>query len=321
MARDQMGEAIAVLRQFSVEVVTGSLQEWELLLPDRRIIVRHPRVVAGRLTPPRAAAVKPGEILIVEQADSTALGEWGASDADLVVLDPPSAVVAGTVHRPDAPEDDEPKRGRGRPATSRLALMRALLLATEPLTQQKAASLSGASQQAISKALQALSAYLHHTDEGWAVDRLIPLLAEWEQRYPGPEGITTWWYGLQDVQTQLRDAAKLASDMEAEPLVAGDLAADEYAPWRRPQTAKLYLRHLVDFAEIGLSPAPKDQATLEAVVPADATIWRTAVDRHFGVKIVDPLITLWDLDHSGGSDAAEAAEHLRDFIVSGKLHD
>lgn len=319
MARDQLGEAIEVLRRCSIDVVAGDLRQWDLKLPGHRIVSRRVHPVQATLTPKLAARMKEGTLHVVDRAAEGLLEGSQLPERDFVVLDPPAAVIEGTLYRPEGePDVKEQRRGRGRPSKTRWALERALLLAEAPLTQQQAASVAGASQQSVSKTVRALDEWVERMVHGFAAADAPALLADWEEGYPGPDaGITTWWYGLSDPATQARDAAKLAEDLEAEPLVGGDIAADEYAPWRLPDTAKIYVRHLVDFTPIGLSPAEPDDATLQVVVPADQTLWRTAVERA-GMRLVDPLIALWDLEHDPGADAAEAAEQLRERILQWK---
>ncbi|WP_146069443.1 hypothetical protein [Cryobacterium sp. Y11] len=67
---------------------------------------------------------------------------------------------------------------------------------------------------------------------------------------------------------------------------------------------------MIDFTVVGLTPAPPSEATLTVVIPADFTIWTTARILSLPSQCVDPLIAYWDLAHSGGPDANEAADMI-----------
>ena len=81
------------------------------------------------------------------------------------------------------------------------------------------------------------------------------LIERWLAGYPGPGGATTYWFALQSVLQQGDDARELAAELAAEPLLSGDSAADEYAPWRLPDRAVLYMRETVDLTPAGFTPA------------------------------------------------------------------
>jgi len=211
------------------------------------------------------------------------------------------------------------RTGRGRAAWGRWAVDRSLILAKQPLPQKSIASATGVSQQAVSQALQD-HPLVQRVEDGWRVDDRSALVERWLVDYPGSGGATTYWYALQPVLQQGSDALGLAKELAAEPLLSGDSAADEYAPWRLPTRAVLYVRETVDFTPVGFSPATIEDATMAATVPADPTIWPMA--RAFGHTpghLVDPLIALWDLRNGSGPDASDAAQRLQTAIQDGSI--
>ena len=157
-------------------------------------------------------------------------------EIDGVVVAPPMVVIRGEVllHEASVGKNGAQVRtGRGRAAWGRWAVDRSLILAKQPLPQKSIASATGVSQQAVSQALQD-HPLVQRVEDGWRVDDRSALVERWLVDYPGSGGATTYWYALQPVLQQGSDALGLAKELAAEPLLSGDSAADEYAPWRLP---------------------------------------------------------------------------------------
>lgn len=316
--------AFELLRRSDVHVNGGDLNDLSLTLPDgSRLVVQ---VKTYRVPPSPSALVKlfahrESSYLIVTVRPTESLTDAARTGVlNLITLEPASIIISG--------QDLLPKNQaiaikavpirQGMPAWGRYALIRSLLLASEPLIQKELAECSGISQPAVVKNLKYLDGLVERTSGGWSpTDRnnLMSLLLE---KYPGPRGAATYWYGLDRLHEQVREATKYAKEMGGEPLVSGDVAADIYAPWRLPDSATLYVRQMVDFSHAGFSPATKDEATLISVIPEDQTLWRTAPDmEREGLPLVDPLVTLWELTLSDAPDGPEAADHLKKAILSG----
>ena len=192
-----------------------------------------------------------------------------------------------------------------------------LLLAEQPVSQRQLADVLEVTQQAVSLALRQ-SPHLHRTPDGWIADPRPRLLAEHLAEYPGPGGASTYWFGLDPVIRQATDAARFCSESDVSVLQSGDVAADTYAPWRLPATAVLYAAEFLDFTAAGFTPATAGAHTLEVIVPADPTLWRTA--RAAGgasAVLVDPVIAVHDVLRGPGSDVRDAAERLRTAIEDG----
>ncbi|WP_210432848.1 hypothetical protein [Rhodococcus sp. DMU1] len=155
------------------------------------------------------------------------------------------------------------------------------------------------------------------TPGGWIAEPRAALLDAHLAEYPGSGGASTYWYGLEPVIRQASDAARFRSELGVPVLQSGDVAADVYAPWRLPTRAVLYVPQFLDFTAAGFTPATAGAHTLEVIVPADPTLWRTARAVSDAAILVDPVIATHDVLRSPGPDAHEAAGHLRRAIEEG----
>lgn len=325
--RDFLREALEALRSAGIYVAGGTLQDWELGAPHSRAVVREVTVVEGPLTAKKLDHLQSHavsrRVYIAGTADTEVLAAAQHGYTDLIVFEPLTVFLNGQVYFP-APEQskplEKPSKFHGRPRWMHWAVLRVLLLAREPLLQKDISQLVGVTSQAVSKTFRSLEGLVMQTSGGWVVIDPVGLLALWEAEYPGPGGLEIGWYGLQEPMDQAEQAASLAEDLEAFPLISGDPAADTYAPWRLPQIAVLYLRSLVDFAGEGFTPAPIDRATMRIRVPADPTVWATAENTPGSSHLLaDPLLVLWETIHQAAPDGDEAAQKLRKHILGRHL--
>jgi hypothetical protein len=217
-----------------------------------------------------------------------------------------------------------------------------VLLLEGSRTQREIAGLIGVSQPRVSQVLSKLTsdqlvervqpALPELSGSGrWRVRNWDGLLGRWLAHYPGPGGVTTFWYGLDVPNRQVTTVVNyLASEQRhAEPqqtrsespdhasvLISGDVAADILAPWARPQRAVIYARQGVDLTGLGMTPSPAEHATLALVVPEDPGVWTLAGAAwrrnrdQFGLPLADPLQILWDVRGSPGPDADQATTHF-----------
>lgn len=318
-----MSQSILLLREAGVQISGGSLDALSLTLPDHT--VRTVKVLAADPPPTpskfQAALERHTRILVATSRPTAALSDAASMNRlDLITVTPPSVVIDGIQLL--KPRDDQAPAGRsahGRTPWGRMALFRAFALADEPLTQQQLADLVGISQPAVNKHLKLLAGFVDREPSGWKAHNVADLVAWWVSHYPGPGGVSSYWYSLKSPAEQAKAAADFARELGASPLVSGDAAADVYAPWRLPDTVRMYLREAVDFTDAGFSPASKDEATMIATVPEDPTLWSTALFAAVTAKLplADPLVTLRDVLAGGAVDSGEAAEHLRDAILAG----
>lgn len=173
------------------------------------------------------------------------------------------------------------------------------------------------SHVAVGKQLPLPDELVERTPLGWqALDRA----GCWDQfmsDYPGARGIATYWAATGDYASQLDRIERVVREFGDTMLaVSGDLAADFYAPWRRP-TRAVYVNNQPPLQEHGFATVPATDATVELHTPTDPTIQimsREFPSRHSGGtrRYADPLITAWDLRRSPGGDVTSAIDQLRE---------
>lgn len=248
------------------------------------------------------------------------------------------------IGEPDVEKSSAAHRRPGRVPWGSLTLVRRLL--EQPAaTQRVLAALAHVSQPRASQTLGALAEQqlVARHKAGWVVRDFDRLLRLWLDTYPGPGGISTYWYGLDSPRDQAQAVIRLlakgvsaeaAPDREqhaaaAEPsaVLSGDVAADIVAPWRIPGRAVVYARSGADLTEAGLTPAGVQEATLELIVPEDPGVWPSPSPHALGSRtesyetepvvggkssmpIADPIQILWDVQRAPGSDSGEAAARL-----------
>ncbi|MBX4171716.1 MULTISPECIES: hypothetical protein [Rhodococcus] len=312
-----LSDAVALLRRAGIRLPSGSLDAWDLTLPDGRELPTRMRASRRPPTPTiltrLLAQPDPARRLLVVTPRATAHLRTLATngEVDVIAVNQDLLVFAGERYdvTDAASAAAAPVRAaRGRKPWVRWALARALLLSDTAQTQHRLAELLGVSQQAVSHALKQLQA-VRRTEHGWLADSPEALLAEYLAVYPGPGGAVTYWYGLDPVIAQATTAVEFCTRQGMPVLVSGDPAADVYAPWRLPTRAMLYTDRFVDLTDAGFSPATEAEHSLAVQVPADPTLWRTAAISEPAL-LADPPITAGDVLRTGGPDAAEAADHV-----------
>lgn len=316
-----LSQAMLLLREADVRITGGNLDALSLTLPDSRVREVKVQLASTPPTPSKLRAIleRETQTLIVMFRPTERLTETALQDKiDLVTIAPVSVIIGG-VQRLEPRHKPEPaEKTRGRAPWGRWALLRALALADGPQTQQELASAAGISQPAVNKHLKTLESFVDRDQRGWHahdVDAIVTWLLD---NYPGPRGVTSYWYGLESTAEQAKTAAEYATELGASPLVSGDAAADYYAPWRLPDSAIVYLLEAVDFTDAGFAPASPEEATLITTVPEDFTLWATASLVHHSevIPLADPLITLRDVMAGDAVDIQEAADQLRKVIVA-----
>jgi hypothetical protein len=217
------------------------------------------------------------------------------------------------------------RRRTGVPARGELQVVKTLLL-FGGRTQTEIARWASVTQPRVSQVLKRLAArgLVDSTPtqgapapsrRTWTVVDREGLLRHWLAGYPGPGGVTTYWYGLDAPVRQVRAATGVLEGRRV--LVSGDVAADAIAPWARPARAVVYTDAGADLSAAGLTPCPAADATLALAVPEEAEIWRFA-QRSWtgrdqtpgGLPLADPLLVLHDTRRSPSADADQATETL-----------
>lgn len=212
----------------------------------------------------------------------------------------------------------EPRPGMRRRPWGRLAVARDIIRRGGRLSSQVATSRAiGISQPAVGKAIATLrEAGLLPNDETRVLKRpqLQALVTYAIEQYPGPGGISTYWFGSRVTSAGL-DLSALLADTDA--LISGDFAADAFAPWKQPRTLTIYAPHGVDLVGHGFAESSPKEANVILRVPEDPTIWLTAqewTDIH-PARFTDPLITAWELSESGDVDADQAVDRITQRIL------
>lgn len=205
-------------------------------------------------------------------------------------------------------------RQRGRRPYARLAIARSLVLDPRPRRQAEIASELGVPQSGVSHALE------HLKREGGLVDRVdggyvaTDALTLWEHvvhKYPGPGGITTYWWHDASLEDQAHLVVKRAAA-----LLSGDLAARTIAPWRQPEHVTLYLGEGLDPSALGFAMGSPDDYTMSITVPDDLMVFATAGRYGSPAGSVDPVMAAYDVLATGTTgDQQEAAERLRDTVL------
>ncbi|GIJ48889.1 hypothetical protein Val02_57750 [Virgisporangium aliadipatigenens] len=264
------------------------------------------------------AALRPhtdGLLFVVARA-GRALKQAAREDHRIAYAAVDDAVVCvdGELHHADDDRTGQVVQP-GRVSWTRLAILRVFALsAAGPLSQSEIARRIGVSHVAVGKQLPLLDDLMKRAATKWrAVDRA----ACWDRfmaEYPGPRGLTTYWLAADDITAQLGRLHRAAPDP---PVISGDLAADFYAPWRRPGRVVAYVTDQPPLEEHGFAAARAVDATVELRTPADPTV--PAMAREWPStgggaprRYADPLITAWDLRRSPGGDVESAVEQLRE---------
>lgn len=317
--RNEFDAALILLREADVRIDGGSLDDLAMTLPDGTHRVARVKVMLRSPSPSvlRSIDRRDHRLYIVPTASSAIKDVAFEGVMDLIVLNPPTVILDGEPLLTSADAAIPIAAPRGPKPWGRLAAERILALSGEPVRQMEIATAAGMSQQATSKALKSLGKLVHYGQhDGWSARDREKLIEHWLETYPGPGGLPSYWYGLDPVPSQARQAITIAKELEAEPLLSGDMAADLIAPWRHPAKTHIYVRQAVDFTDAGFSPATPEEATMIATIPADKTLWGTAaVGRPRPLPTADPLLVLWDLLRASGPDAPEAASHVRRAII------
>ncbi|WP_235505622.1 ArsR/SmtB family transcription factor [Arthrobacter sp. Leaf337] len=318
-----LSQAMLLLRAADVRISGGNLDALSLTLPDSSIVEVKVQITDTPPTPSKLEAILERKVrtLIVTSRPTPALSDAAALDkVDLITVAPASVTIGGVQRLEPRPKPAPPaEKTHGRTPWGRWALLRAFALADGPWTQQELATVVGISQPAVNKHLKVLTSFVDRDQSGWKAHDVSAIVSWLTEHYPGPRGVSSYWYSLKSPAEQAETAAEFAKEIGASPLVSGDAAADIYAPWRLPDSVHLYLREAVDFTDAGFSPASKEEATLITTVPEDPTLWATAllVHSHGSLPLADPIVTLRDVLAGDAVDSDEAAEHLREAIVAG----
>lgn len=317
----------ALLRELGFSIAGGRADSsWLLLPPEGGPMEVLPTAPAQRLSahairrhltgPP----ARPRPLLIGRSATPGVIQQARDGQIDVLTEEPIQLIHRGRVYAAEA--DQAPlttPRPRQRPAWTRWAIERHLLIVQQPARQLEIAAALGRSQQSVSQAAHHLGDLVTDRGDGLVAADRAALLAHWLAEYPGAARQELGWYSLEPISAQTDRAAETAAQLELDPLVSGDVAADRLAPWKLPARSRIYVQGPVDLSGDGFVPAPLEDATLITCVSRDPSLWALS-ELHpttAGSRLADPVTVCWDLTADAGLDSAEAAEHLAWSIAEG----
>jgi hypothetical protein len=104
-------------------------------------------------------------------------------------------------------------------------------------------------------------------------------------------------------------------------VASADVGPDLIAAWRQPSVVILYVSRVIDPSALGLVSAQGlHDANAIVRMPTDQSVFPSppfvARVRGRDVLLADPLQQIWDLEALGGSDRAEAAGRLREWLLT-----
>lgn len=311
------GMWIEVLARMGVTVETVDADHAHLRSDAASVTLRLHRI--NRQIAPSQVPTPPPEpsLLAVTRATDRAVTTAVNRGWDIVTDDGKVHVQIGdrlVSHQRIAPA--WPGEGRRGPISWATFTLGRRLLAGPAATQERLAERTGTSQATVSRALGrwARAGLVEQTSAGWQPTSFDALADWWIANYPGPGGVTSYWYSLDAPRTQVRAVLDVLDRPVA---VSGDPAADALAPWRRPSTVTIYAQTGQSLASAGFVPVGSpDEATLTLCAPRDPGIWLPAPWVASGMPICDPVQILYDLAVSRGSDRVEAGNHLRTALCS-----
>ncbi|GAA1806427.1 hypothetical protein [Agromyces neolithicus] len=296
----EISEAISRLREAGVNLTpTGP----DTLRADNgmQILIRKYEKAPGRRTVEHDLSRAEDQLVLYILGTTPRKLDRFTSDPRVAVVSP-GAVWYGK-DLTETPATTTKPIGRGPRPYTKFAVARALL-APERLPQTVLAASFHVSQPAVSNAVAKLAdeVPLRTTgdDHGALFDYALT-------RYPGPGGITTYWWRDDPLEQQVTTIL----EVDADALLSGDLAARQISAWRMPEHATVYTVNALNPAELGFAAATADDYTLSITVPADTTLWATS-KLHHRPGTADPVIVARDILNTGTTgDHDEAAGMIR----------
>ena len=205
------------------------------------------------------------------------------------------------------------------------AVVRLLVASDVPLTGVAIAESVGVTQPRVSQVLKQLAT--HHaisaSDDGYTGDPDVLLGLYRTRAQPHLAGPETYWYSTRPLMDQAARLVDTANEQQVSIAFSADLAPDLLAPWRHPTVAVVYVAEPLILDHAGFVPAEgRGDASIiirwtnDARLLSPAPPWPNIVD---GLPLADPCLQWRDLLDLGGQDRVEAAERLRQTIISRPL--
>lgn len=270
----------------------------------RRIGPVRPLVVARRASDrAREAAVEAGVSVLVA-ADRAAVSGvlLDAYDRRFVVETATSLAEASAYPT---------RRVPGRPAWGTYALAIELLGSREAATQRDLAERTRLTQGRVSQVLSSWD-WVTRTPHGWIVTDAVRGSDWLAAAYRQPRTSASF-LSLDAPVPAARAVAAALEHQRIRYAVTGQVAADFYAPWARPDHATIWADQLVDLTAAGCTATIADEASVTLAVPDDPYALDAAIARD-GMMLTDPWRTWVLLSRSGDT---QAADRLRERLIQG----
>lgn len=320
-------DVVALLREFGFSIAEGHTDaSWVLVSTEAshfEVALTTPvsrlnaHSVRNHIVP---SGETPRPLFIGHSATPGVIRQAQEGRIDILTETPTRLIYRGQVHELlEGERSSKQKRYIQRPAWTRWAVERYLLLSHSPARQSEIAAALQTSQQSVSNAARHLGKLvIDHGDGLMAADR-SGLLAHWVNEYSGAGGQEFGWYSLDSIAAQTAAATEVADFLDFSPLVSSDVAADHLAPWKLPIKSRIYVKGPIDLGGDGFVPASLEEATLVTCVLADPSLWMLAAlhPADVGLPLADPALVYWDLINDDALDNAEAADHLAARIIEG----
>jgi hypothetical protein len=211
----------------------------------------------------------------------------------------------------------------GRTSWVRFAMLRLFALVdAKPLTQTVIARQLGVSHVAVGKQLPLLGELAERTSRGWLTHDRNACWDRFQAEYPGPRGLASYWTATGEISAHAGRVLDAVEEHDGGTLaLSGDLAADHYAPWRRPTRLIAYVAVQPPLERHGFASVRADDATIELRVPKDPTILAMArrTSDSQSTWFADPAVSAWDLARTPGGDVDAAVDQLRKRALTGRL--
>jgi hypothetical protein len=147
------------------------------------------------------------------------------------------------------------------------------------------------------------------------------LLDRFLTEYPGPGGSEHYFYSLDPLaEVAVHLARTSAATHDYDLAVSADVGPDLIRPWRSPTTVIVYTNGSPDAAILrSVEATGKTDANVIVRTPTDESVFPpvqlAGEFKGASIPLADPVQMIWDLLDLGGTDRAEAAGKLRQWLL------
>ena len=235
---------------------------------------------------------------------------WVDGDTNANIRTPGVIIQRRVTDRTPAPSRDRLPSGSGS-----WAVIRDLIEGTVPDGIGNLATSARISQPRASQILRDLGelGFVERTGRStWQVDRPV-LLDAFLTEYPGPGGVTQWWYSL-DPPTEVAERLRA---LDSDGLVSGDVAADRISPWNTPASTTFYASGHFDLSSTFVQADSAGDSNVRLTWPADTSLWRNCASSGGAtdsMHLVRPTQIIWDLRDTGDDGRRDASDRIVEWL-------